>query len=698
MTGSTDRRGELVALLGVIACVIAAAVIALLATWSGSSIVWATGFQMAGVVGIWFLSWTQLHQRRLLAEERLEVAALEDQRREKLGGVQTIFDEEDIDQMDKLAMGRRLRSIERVLIPVVALIVAAYHVAAGVALLPVLWRFPLMADIVTIDDRATEAIFIVGGLAFACFMLSRYASGMSRLHDWTALRAGANYLFGSSLACFAAVVALVCGSTLQLKMVEPWATMAIGILMIVLAGETVINFVLDFYRPRIAGQRQRPFYDSRLLGMFSEPGSILHSLANAIDYQFGFKVSETWFYRLLGRALPKLLLLQVAVILALTSIVIVPPGHQAVIERYGRPRPDTAKPGLLLTLPWPIDQAVTIPVERVRRFEIGHARGEEEAARAAGAPILWTKRHFKTEYKLLVADRSASDTIKVPVNLLSLDIPVQWRVKSSDAAVIRFHRQSSDPATIIEALAYRALTHYAARLDILDLLGGRQLEIADTLKRNIQAACDRAGDDGRGLGIEILHVGIEGIHPPPDEEVALTYEKVVNAYEQREAKIKAAEGDAASTRTEAAGDQWLQLNDAIDAENAVRRGSRATGGSRSADLKSRIAEVERLLRTVAGGTSRQTVAEARKHTYVRVFSEQADAERYSVQLRAFHSAPTTYKLRVYLRMLAKGLARVRKYVIAMNHPENVLYEFDLKPPMGLDILGAETAALEAEGS
>ena len=110
---TADKRGEVVAGLGAILSLMAGVVLGLVAIWNGSTVIWAVAFQSLCAVGIWLLSLIQLHQQRLLGEERLELAALERERQERLGGAQTIFQEEELDQMDKLAMGRRLRAIER---------------------------------------------------------------------------------------------------------------------------------------------------------------------------------------------------------------------------------------------------------------------------------------------------------------------------------------------------------------------------------------------------------------------------------------------------------------------------------------------------------------------------------------------------------------------------------------------------------
>jgi regulator of protease activity HflC (stomatin/prohibitin superfamily) len=472
----------------------------------------------------------------------------------------------------------------------------------------------------------------------------------------------------------------------------------VGVLLIWVAAETVINFILDFYRPRIPGQVQRPFYDSRLLGMFSEPGGILQSMAKAIDYQFGFKVSETWFFKLLGRAIMPLLIAQVAILLVLSMFVVVPVGHQAVVEHLGRPRPNTLKPGLHLTWCWPIDRVQLIPVERIQRMAIGYEEADTDADHRSGQPILWTQKHFKTEYQLLVAERqgesgdedpdNARRADDIPVNLVAVNIPLQWRVKDDEQEVLRYYRQSSDAAKIIESLAYRELTRYAAAADMQSLLGKGGLDASRELWRRIQHALDTAGDDGKGLGVKIEHLGIGGVHPPSDEDVAKTYEEVVNAFEKRDAEIKKAEGEAAESRISSAGTQWERLHKAILAEEQARMNG-------ADDLAARTEEVERLLRIVVGGQARELTAGASEWSFERIFSKQAAAERYGVQLAAFKSAPQIYLLRSYLRLLEEGLANNRKIVVAHPHPENVIYDVDLRPPTELDVLGSELKAMEA---
>ncbi|HUN80591.1 MAG TPA: SPFH domain-containing protein [Phycisphaerae bacterium] len=709
-----DKRGEIVSGLGLLLCLVGAALLFVLAIWADSSSVFAAAFCMAGGVGIWLVTLIQLHQHRLVSEERLEVAELERSRQEMLGGVKTIFDEEELDQMEKLAMGRRLRTIERFLVPVIGVLVAAYYLFVGCGLIP--WQsfpnltrlFPFLkqfsfvasADATPIETP-TVILFFTGGLAFVCFMFSRYALGMARIREWALLRAGGNFFFGASAVNLAITIAMLCLIS-GMAWAETWLTRIIGVFLLVQAVETIINFVWDFYRPRVPGQIQRPFYDSRFLGMFSEPEGILRSMAKSLDYQFGFKVSETWFYRLLGRIIVPLILVQIAVIFLLTCITVVPPGHKAVIEHMSAKK-EVVGPGVHLTWFWPVDKATIIPVEAVQRLEIGYERlpNEQESVEPA---ILWTKKHYKKEYLLLAADAGASirreqgDQAAMrrgasggapPIQMLSMNMPVQWRVGDSDEDVLRFHAQSMDVPALLESLAFRELTRYAAQNDVNKLLGKGGIEAASNIWTELQKACDHAGYDGKGLGVKIAYVGIGGVHPPPDDDVAKSYEDVVSAYEEKDAKIKTAEGMAAEARIMSAGDEWDRLYQAIRAEDAAR-------AVKSKDLPAKTAEVDMLLRSVVGGDARYKASRAERATFRRIFDVKSDAERYALQVDAFNAAPAIYAARSYLKLVANGLDKIRKYVLVMDKPERVLCEIDMKPPQALDILGAESAAIDAK--
>lgn len=652
-----------------------------LSLYGGTAAVFAAAWLALGVLGIWIATYAQMHQLRLLGEERLALADLERERREKLGGTKTIFDETDMSQMEALSMGRRLRSMERWFIPICGLIVAGYNAFFGLRLIGVKWFWPFLPFeiIASPPEVSSDKMPVVAGfaafIAFLAFLLSRWGIVLARVREFQQGRAGGNAMFGVVLATIAAVMALLATNAFGAARLDLWVAQAIGILMLILAIETVLNFVLDFYRPRVPGMVARSFFDSRLLGMFSEPGGILKSLANAVDYQFGFKVSETWFYQLLGRWIVPLLLVQAMVLWLVTGMVVVPQGFEAVVERFGMDAASSTvsvlKPGISFGLPWPLTRSTLIATDRIQRFEIGYDR-LKESTRQPGehAPELWTTKHRESEYVLLVPDKNAAADASLPLNLLSMTIPVQWRVKPG--ATRAFHANADDAPAIIEQQAYRILTAFAGRADVVDLLGRGGSQAADTIHAELQAALDHAGlqADGRpggDLGVDIVQVGLANVHPTTT--AAESYEEVVNAFQRKQASILAARGDAHRQSVIAGGLKFQSLYDAIVEEE------KAAGQAGEAKQHA-TRRVEQMLQADAGGEARQIVADAEQRAYTRVMNESSKATLFTTQMAAYRESPELYKLRRHLATLERGIAGVRKYILALRDNSRVLVILD----------------------
>ncbi|MCH6551077.1 MAG: hypothetical protein IH804_03565, partial [Planctomycetes bacterium] len=115
------------------------------------------------------------------------------------------------------------------------------------------------------------------------------------------MRAGGSALFALAILCFALAAGLAWAIFQQSAIVDKFAWVVL-ILLGVLGIETVLNVVLDIYRPRIKGRYNKAAFDSRIIGILNGPGGIFRGAAGAIDYQFGFKFSQTWFYLLLEKA------------------------------------------------------------------------------------------------------------------------------------------------------------------------------------------------------------------------------------------------------------------------------------------------------------------------------------------------------------------------------------------------------------
>ena len=58
----------------------------------------------------------------------------------------------------------------------------------------------------------------------------------------------------------------------------------------------------------------RPAMDSRLLSFVAAPDRLAQSIGDALNYQFGFNVTESWFYQLVSRWLASLALVGALVV------------------------------------------------------------------------------------------------------------------------------------------------------------------------------------------------------------------------------------------------------------------------------------------------------------------------------------------------------------------------------------------------
>jgi regulator of protease activity HflC (stomatin/prohibitin superfamily) len=465
--------------------------------------------------------------------------------------------------------------------------------------------------------------------AFILFLLGKYSTGVARLEGQRLLRPGGSYMLLGAYLCVAAVASIIAVNRGYLK-VDFYLARALCAILTLSAAESLINLILEIYRPRVKGAPARLTYESRLIGLLGQPEGLVTTAAQALDYQFGFKVSETWFYRFMEKALAWLILLQLGALMLSTCFVFIEQHEQGLLERFGQPVEGRAVlgPGPHLKLPWPIDQVYRYPTRRIQTFNIGYTPDPEKEKEKV---VVWTVAHTKEEFNLMVASRDTGATNApgaqtVPVNLLTVSIPVQYRIKDVRA----WATNSADAANLLERISLREVVLYLVGADLFEVMSSGAGTASEALRQRIQAKADEYQ-----LGAEIVFVGIKDIHPPVS--VAESYENVIGAQHDKEAKILTAMGASAKT-------------------NALAQGEAA---------RIRLeADAFRLRRT--------SVA-------------LAQAAQFTNQLAAFAAAPDVYPQRVYLNTFARAAAGARKYVIATTNAQQVL-QINLEDKIRSDIL------------
>lgn len=609
-----DQNAKKIGLINWVVLLAATAGLLLISLYVNS----AAGIMGAIIAGIGFLvgilSWFQM---RLYEREQFEKLEMDEISRSRGGA--SLFETADTDTFP----AKRSRELfERYFVPVFTSLLCIGQILA--AYLP--WKYLGKMDPLQ-TDRATLAMALLGIFALVLFMLGKYSAGLARIAGQRLLSAGANYALLVAYACF-----LVIGSIGFVWAEFRGADLLIAHVLCIVIGltaiETLLGLIMEIYRVRVKGGEVHLLYESRLVGLLGKPEAILSTAAHALDYQFGFKVSETWFYRFLEERLPVLILAQLGVLLVSTCFVLIDPGEQGLLERLGAPVPgrQVLNPGLHVTYPWPIDKVRRFRTDQIQSFVVGTESGEEDEK-----TISWTVKHTTTEENLLVASTNNvsgtnTDDRTPPVNLIAVGVPVHYQITN----LINWAYINEAPTNLLEKIAMRELVRYLASADLGELMTHKRAVAGQVLQERIQAAANEWQ-----LGVKILFAGLEDIHPPV--KVAGKYEEVVGAAQTAEAAKKNAEAYAATTNALTSATAAKHISEA----EADRAGLISTAG--------------------------------------------AQANFLGNQIKAYNAAPEVYVYRAYLQTLARSVGGSRKYVIATTNFSSEVINVNLEDKLRADL-------------
>lgn len=558
MAETSHARARRAALAGLVLQLITALVAFALSGWIASNALEMLAVYLAGGIPIWFTALLVFRQHELAA---LEAMDLEELRRERqaTGGGEAIFGAEGSGGLGFLVAKARLEWMQRWLIPVFGLLTAAYLIVLGaLSWVALTGRDEIDWPALT---RVEIGLVLVSLLMLFLFFFSRYASGMARVTGWQLLRGCGSFMLGNAVVALAAIVTLGAYLYQGTTSWERLLAYAIPVVMVVLGVETLINFLLDIYRPRSPGVEPRACFDSRLLGLISEPGGIAHSLAEAINYQFGFKVSQTWFYQLLQRWAVPLLAIGVLTIWLLTCCVVVQPYEHVIIERFGHQiDPEhPLGPGLHWKWPAPIDIVRKYNTDQLHEFYVGYRDfdqplREEDADPSKSVIELWTDRkhggrdHFdfiaaptpKEEFDRQAGemspaaapgDEEAAADERAAQHLVRMLVVVQYKIEPD--GLVHFTQQLEDPHATLRKIAWNEVVQFVASNHIDHLMGDARDEGGRVLRQRIAERTRQLE-----LGLNIKFVGILQVHPTT--QVAEAFRGVVTAQQEKIATIREA--------------------------------------------------------------------------------------------------------------------------------------------------------------
>jgi HflK protein len=223
-----------------------------------------------------------------------------------------------------------------------------------------------------------------------------------------------------------------------------------------------------------------------------------------------------------------------AVVLALylgSGVFTVGVGETGIRTRFGRIVGEPLGPGLHARLPWPIESHRILPVDTVRRLEIGFrsAPRDDTAARSfargytlvgprdpvpprgtVGVP--YKREKIAEESFLLTGDE----------NIIDVAFTVQYQVKDP----VAFAFDTSDPESVVRSVAVSALRALIATLPVDVLYSTGRDDVERSARRAVQDKLD-----AYGAGVRVVGVNVLSVHAP--EEVHAAFRDVASAQEDR---------------------------------------------------------------------------------------------------------------------------------------------------------------------
>ena len=255
-----------------------------------------------------------------------------------------------------------------------------------------------------------------------------------------------------------------------------------------------------------------------------------------------------------------------AILIAISSIVIVHDGQQHVISRFGRVMPERTlgEPGMYFKLPWPVETSRAFDTGRLYELHLGAGHEQHpdivEAGTFKGREMaLWTEEHGHhddQDFLLAVPPRKDRTSEAADVSIIKLGAMVQYRITEP----LKFGYKYADAGEMLESLANREMVQYCSSATLDTPIPGDRKDrpeaimtygrraAADRLKTLIETAVAKMD-----LGVEIVSVSFLIVHPPA--EAAISFEKVLEARLRQRQQRYLAQAKAVTTLSRVAGNQ-----------------------------------------------------------------------------------------------------------------------------------------------
>lgn len=237
-----------------------------------------------------------------------------------------------------------------------------------------------------------------------------------------------------------------------------------------------------------------------------------------LEKHTGITMRSLWSIRLVKTVIPYAFIAALVILWGTSGVVQIESSEQGAHYRLGKLSDKPLTAGIHFTLPWPFDRVEVYDTGKVQQMTIGYLTDDS-------MDNLWTAEHGTEEHRLLLGGGE---------ELVSVNLRVEYKIGDLNA----YLKNSAAPESILQAMAYEALTMRTISTDLDTLLATDRVAFADDMCAELR---ERAAE--RELGLEVVGVVLESIHPPV--EIADIYQKLLSAGIDAERIILMAEATAA---------------------------------------------------------------------------------------------------------------------------------------------------------
>lgn len=499
--------------------------------WSKCAVLEVNSYFLFLSSGFWVLALIHTQLRKKSNEEKNELLRVENLRKER-GAKSALF------QNNELSYGgypQNLIRFEKYFLPIMCFLFSLGFMTLGYSYYQE-FKSPFM------DERLDREILLkasafISGISFLFLIAGLYLRGLAK-GEYSYMRGPATIMLINALLCIVEVVSLIAFNSgwieniMFLFLINAILTFSVGF-------ELTLNTFLYLFKPVHKEEMHLPPYDSRVFLLLTSTGSAWKSFNGMIDYQFGFRISESWFYKTILKLVLPFLVLQILAGFLSTSFVIIRSGQLGVVERFGQPLNQGVGllPGFHLKLPWPIDEVNKVNVAQIFTIEAGHTNDDHEKIDPAKQATL---EHYR-ETDLFVVKKKSATGADEHMELISISATFDYQANPDK--LIDYLYQFDSLEKYLQMMIHAELSAFLSEKSYSGDLGYQVTvwneEFRQRFYLKIMAEIP---------GIIPVYLSLKNIHVPV--ELSESVNEIFIATEKRKISVFQAEAEALSIETQ----------------------------------------------------------------------------------------------------------------------------------------------------